>query len=360
MAHTQGKALRKGNEMLAVLQKYLSDWHLARQKFVVLFVQSVLKIGVKSLLEIAGAFDSSAQRTSSLRRIERFLNGFEFSISLFGNFMLAMLHLRHQGLVLLLDRTEWQFGKTWVNILMLSVSVEGMSVPLFWRVYNKKGLSSQQERIDFMRSFFRYFPDLCITCLIGDREFIGKHWFSYLEQEARIPCLIRLRENLQVHYQGKQKPIKVYCRNVKMGQYSYKGCFQLCETNLHVWATHLRGEWLILGTTSKDLDAFAIYKQRWGIETLFKALKTQGFHIEHTALCQAPKIEKLLFLLAFAFVWAYKTGLWLNERKPIRICPNGRREFSFFRYGFLFLQYCLLNDTQYPQLVKTIQLLSED
>ncbi|MCS6956164.1 MAG: hypothetical protein NZM44_07405 [Candidatus Calescibacterium sp.] len=84
MARYKGKPLDKGNELLSVLQNYLSGWHLARQKFVVLFVQAVLKIGVKSLLEIAGAFDSPAQRASSLRRIERFLNQFELALACLG------------------------------------------------------------------------------------------------------------------------------------------------------------------------------------------------------------------------------------------------------------------------------------
>ncbi|MCS6795780.1 MAG: hypothetical protein NZ516_07450 [Raineya sp.] len=59
--------LYKGNELLTVSQNYLLGWHLVRQKFVVLFVQAVLKIGGKSLLELAGALDSTSQRASSLR-----------------------------------------------------------------------------------------------------------------------------------------------------------------------------------------------------------------------------------------------------------------------------------------------------
>jgi hypothetical protein len=70
MAQYQGKPLVKGNELLLVLQKYLSGWNLSRQKFVVLFVTALLKTGIKSLLEIAGAFDSEAKSASSLRRIE--------------------------------------------------------------------------------------------------------------------------------------------------------------------------------------------------------------------------------------------------------------------------------------------------
>ncbi|MCS6795884.1 MAG: hypothetical protein RMJ97_04950 [Raineya sp.] len=41
MAQYKGKSLDKDNELLSVLQNYLSGWHLARQNFVVLFVQAM-------------------------------------------------------------------------------------------------------------------------------------------------------------------------------------------------------------------------------------------------------------------------------------------------------------------------------
>lgn len=359
MAQYKGKPLDKGNELLSVLQKNLSGWHLSRQKFVVLFVLAVLKIGVKSLLEIAGAFDSQSQRSSSLRRIERFLNSYEYCISVFGHFMLRLMQLEEKGLYLLLDRTEWQFGRTWVSVMMLSVSVEGISIPLYWRVCNKKGLSNQQERIDFMRCFRNHFPSLRISYLLADREFIGKEWFKYL-QEACIPFVIRLKENFQVYHKGEKKPIKVYCRNVKKGQYVYKGCWQICGTAMHISVTACAGELLILGSLEKQSYVFEIYQKRWGIETLFRALKTQGFTIENSALCQPKKLEKLLFLLAFAFVWAYRTGVWLNQKKNIRICKNGHKEFSFFRYGFLYLQNALLNHAHYQNLISAVKILSGD
>ncbi|MDW8297627.1 MAG: IS4 family transposase, partial [Raineya sp.] len=267
----------------------------------VLFVQAVLKIGVKSLLELAGALDSSAQRASSLRRIERFLKYFEFGIHLFGRMMIKVLGIESEKVYLLLDRTEWSLGKRWVNVLMLSVYVEGMSVPIFWRVYQKKGASNQQERIEFMNAFLEHFPTLQIAYLIADREFIGKEWFSYLQQ-AQIPFVIRLKENFQITHQGEQKTLKVFCRDVKACRCYYKGSLKICDTDMHLSVTALAGELLILGSLQADRQIFQVYQKRWGIETLFRALKTQGFTLENTAIYEARKVEKLLFLLSLAFV----------------------------------------------------------
>ena len=36
--------------------------------------------------------------------------------------------------VVAVDRTEWQLGKAWVNVLMLSVSYKRVAIPLLWSV----------------------------------------------------------------------------------------------------------------------------------------------------------------------------------------------------------------------------------
>ncbi len=42
-------------------------------------------------------------------------------------------------------------------------------------------------------------------------------------------------------------------------------------------------------------------KQRWQIETMFKAFKTQGFNIEDTHLSDIGRIDKLVAVVSFAF-----------------------------------------------------------
>ena len=47
------------------------------------------------------------------------------------------------------------------------------------------------------------------------------------------------------------------------------------------------------------------------------------------------RLSKLLALLAIAFVWAMKAGMWRHSQDPIRIIKaHGRRARSLFRYGF--------------------------
>jgi len=84
-------------------------------------------------------------------------------------------------------------------------------------------------------------------------------------------------------------------------------------------------------------------KRRWEIETLFKALKSQGFDFEATHLTGLDRIERLLALLAIAFCWAHLLGEWLHKQKPIPIKSHHRPAISIFRYGLGWLREMLFN-----------------
>ena len=59
------------------------------------------------------------------------------------------------------------------------------------------------------------------------------------------------------------------------------------------------------------------------------------------------RLSKLLALLAIAFVWAMKAGLWRHSQDPIRIInAHGRRASSLFRYGFDLLRRFFIDPPQ--------------
>lgn len=59
--------------------------------------------------------------------------------------------------VIAIDRTEWQLGKRWVNILVLSVAYRNVSLPLFWMVLEEKGCSDNAERKAIVEQFIAEF-----------------------------------------------------------------------------------------------------------------------------------------------------------------------------------------------------------
>lgn len=76
---------------------------------------------------------------------------------------------------------------------------------------------------------------------------------------------------------------------------------------------------------------------------MLRALKTSGFNLEDTHLIDLGRISKLLCLLCIAFVWAYLAGIYKHQNiKAIKIKKHGRKAFSFFKYGLIFIAHALL------------------
>ena len=74
-----------------------------------------------------------------------------------------------------------------------------------------------------------------------------------------------------------------------------------------------------------------------------REFKSRGFNFEDTHLTDPHKIFKILAILTIAFLWAVKTGQWLNKVKPTPQKKTLNRPVkSIFRYGYK-LQDVLLN-----------------
>lgn len=96
-----------------------------------------------------------------------------------------------------MDRTNWQFGNSNINILLLAVVYKGVAFPLLYKMMPKFGNSSTKERIELMEDFIKLFCDDSIDCLLADQEFVGQHWLSYLNH-LHIRYHIRIQDNFWV------------------------------------------------------------------------------------------------------------------------------------------------------------------
>jgi len=66
---------------------------------------------------------------------------------------------------------------------------------------------------------------------------------------------------------------------------------------------------MIVVSNFKFDDPLGMYRRCWEIETMFGCLKTCGFRMEDTHITDPDKIEKIMFVLAIAFCWAYRMGV---------------------------------------------------
>ncbi|GAB1359013.1 hypothetical protein MASR1M31_07920 [Porphyromonadaceae bacterium] len=100
----------------------------------------------------------------------------------------------------------------------------------------------------------------------------------------------------------------------------------------------------IIVSFNRPENAQEIYKERWQIETAFRALKSSGFNIEDTHLRDIERVDRLFALVIVAFTWAYIVGIYVHENlKEIKIKKHGRNAKSLFKYGLGVIANILLN-----------------
>ena len=163
----------------------------------------------------------------------------------------------------------------------------------------KKGNSNTDERIDLLEEFVSLFGERQIAYLTADREFLGHDWFGYLLQQPMLPFRIRIRESdcladgqrslkasiVFQHLQPNQMQVLPKRRRL-WGRWLYVAALRLEDNHL-----------LIVVTPNLPQTAITDYAARWGIETLFGTLKTQGFCLESTHFTDSERLSKLKALL---------------------------------------------------------------
>jgi len=250
---------------------------------------------------------------------------------------------------LVMDRTNWQFGEHNINILMLGISYKAVAFPLMFTMLDKKGNSNTSERILLMERFIKWFGSDCIDCLLADREFIGQEWLNFLNRK-QIRYHIRIRNNFKVQIGGQQRQIPAYYlfNPKKLNQLHHHPKI----VTMHGERCYLSGmrikadgkvDFLIIVSFNKPEESLNYYKERWQVETLFRALKSSGFNIEDTHVTKLDRLEKLILLTMIAFVWCYKIGDHIDSYIcPIKVKTHGRRAVSVFKCGLDYLSKTLL------------------
>jgi hypothetical protein len=338
--------------MTSVLSDHLG-WHRARLKFMARFTTALLKRATTNLRELAvalkaGVKEESLAEISAHRRIRRFLSDYEVDFKALGRLLMRLLPQTPPYKVVI-DRTEWHFGRTPVNVLMVGIAHKGVAFPISWTVLPKEGSSSAEEQCKALERFFAVVDPSDVEVVLADREFISARWLRWL-QDREIPFVVRLRSDRRIGLTsqdslregpspgGPALPARMFARPLQGGEEKVLGGTRYLhgtdgepveakvvvrriappESETPESETHDR--FLILATWgSRPEKATALYEKRWEIETMFAALKSRGFKLENTHLTEPIKIERLMGLLALAFAWTHGVG----ERRAAREACSG-------------------------------------
>jgi hypothetical protein len=177
-------AYSKNKELSAALNTHFQGKiNLARVKLISYFVIALCKVQTVTFEKLANAFDTKADAGSSLRRIQRFIASYSLDSDLIAKLIFTLLP-KQDKLILSIDRTNWKFGKTNINIFMLGVVYKGVAFPLLFTMLDKRGNSNSQERINLINRFIRLFGKEVIESVVVDREFVGQHWLEFLNTNS--------------------------------------------------------------------------------------------------------------------------------------------------------------------------------
>ncbi len=297
------------------------DWNPSRIKCFIAMIYGM--IGAQNAQHrhlIHGFKESEALRSSLIRRVERFfqlqpINFVQIASLLY--YMTVKEH-KHFKMHLAIDRTNWKFGETAINILVIAwVIDQKTAIPLFWETIPHGGTSCSDIRIRLLSHVQTVFGFERVASLTADREFIGQEWLTYLVGH-KIPFYIRLKDNRLVEWaQNQKRPLKDFGDHLCAPEirYLYKA---INDHKLSIAITRSSAGDLVVvcSNTHNPKKILHFYRYRWTIELMFRNMKTSGFDMENTHMKAGEKIEKLMAIIAIALVLCYFAGAEQEEIKP--------------------------------------------
>jgi hypothetical protein len=283
------KAHHKDNPLLGHFRAALgSDFNLALTRFVCEIVCALITARTVIFGRLALAFSGShAKAVFVHRRIQHFMAGFHLAASVV--YRLVMGLLDHRGI----STRSWialtgRWGSFHINILALGTRHKGCAILVLFSVLPKKGAPNTAERIALMERFIRLFGRVRIGSLTTDREFIGADWFTYLTTKG-MSYYIRLRNNTLIStVKGGAVGGRTHFKNLRLGQFHrHRRPVRVFGVNCLVTAPRVRAqggktEMMIIASFDTDHCPFANYRERWQVETMFKAMTSSGFNINRT------------------------------------------------------------------------------
>lgn len=239
---------------------------------------------------------------------------------------------------LLLDRTNWKYGKLNINLLVVGVLYRDVFIPLVWKDLGRAGNSNSEQRLALIDKLLKWWslstvplPELHIA---GDREFIGFKWFKGLEERGikfvmRIPVSFKIQALLNGKIKDRRLQLSVIQRYLSWtGLDSIEAVLEseyivkLCVFDND--STRAKAKHIYLMTNMEDVsEASVFYRKRYKIEVCFKHLKSSGLNLEDTSLEGQHKMDLMFAVLTIVYLMAIQKGVVHFEK-------NGQQEMKMF------------------------------
>ena len=152
------------------------DSNKARLKVFAAMIVGVIHCRSSNLSRLSACQASEAKQESQYRKLQRFFEQWIFPWEDIAKITLLKIPKPRGGYILSMDRTNWKFGKTHINILTVGIVVGKVAVPIVWLTLpesTKRGHSNGRHRILIMKRLLKVLSPDDIDFLALDREFNG-------------------------------------------------------------------------------------------------------------------------------------------------------------------------------------------
>jgi hypothetical protein len=341
-------AMRLQQEMLSNLQKLLPDLlptHLLTMAMMITGLLRGRNVQLRKMAEKVAY--TGGKQTSLIDRFRRFFSNSNIAVQVEYNPMVVQIlnGLSEQQLYLLIDSSK--VGDNCL-VLMVSVYYQHRALPLAWVTYQgRKGHSSQKVQLALFRTVQSYLKAGCQIILLGDGEFDGSEVVHYFKEEAGWEYVCRTDESTLVFYQGawcalKDLPLADQ-QEALFTDLLFTKSQQVGPLNiLAVWHATEQRHWFLVTSATDLKTAKSWYKKRFSTETLFSDIKKRGFQIADTRLKTPERIDRLLLVVAIAYVFTIWFGIDATQTKTyLQLIRSDDLYYSLFQLGLIYLDHLL-------------------
>ena len=239
-------------------------------------------------------------------------------------------------------------------VLMISIIYKGRALPVIWKVREgNKGSFSEEEHIALLKELDELLKEIeedlekeLDVVVVGDGEFDGVEFQKKCE-EYKWEYVLRAAKNINCYEEEEKEPFKpediaqegeqVNVERVKYTKAKY-GPVQIIAW----WGEEYKEPIYLVTNIELAKEACELYKKRSLIETFFSDEKSRGFNIHKTRIKDPKRLEKLLLVACFAYIWiVYLGAIARKEGKEGQFRRKDRKVLSLFQLGRKYLEHLL-------------------
>jgi hypothetical protein len=340
--------------IISRLDQWLPGERVTRRRNLALLVTGLYLGASVHLSMVVRHWPMAGKMPSLVNRLHRFL-GNELVTPLvwyrpLAQHLLACLGQRRLRLVI--DTTQVGFR---YRALVVGVAYRRRTLPLAWSLHHGQiGNVAVTKVINLLETVCGWLSCECEVELIADTSFNPCDLLFWL-REHRWHYVIRQRPQTHIRLAGGQW-LPISSLSIRPSQTRVVGWVWVAKTNpfgmtwllLH-WAKGEAKPWILMSDMPDAQQVIRSYRRRMWVEEMFGDMKRHGFDLQATHLGQVSRIERLMLGVCIAYTWLICLGSWVVKNSYRHFIDHkSRRDKSYFRLGWDWIERCLRLDLPFP------------